>query len=634
MLERRKKDKGVVKGAPSGFVISLMVHAGAFLLAGMLVVFTVHKKEEKKFVPPVPVDRPKMKLKKPKVKVKKSAKPKSSSRIVTKVKRADMPDIQLPEMSGIGGAFEGGLGGFDIMPDLSESVSAFGGKVTTGSELEGHFYNFNRDRKGKKIPMDPTTMTDILYDFMNSKWRSSKLARFYRSPETLYTPTVCVSTAMAELAPQAFGMDDAEGYGWAVLYKGSIVYPEDITFRFWGVGDKVLAVNVDGETVLICAYINEDRAQYSSIWQSSDSKDNIYYFGEHRARPSDWITLKAGEAKDIQVLLGDTKGGLVYHMLSVEVQGEEYPQTRGGGGPTFPVFKTGVISRDVQDVIYSNLYPGDTSLTNGPIFNEFASSEKSDVTIAETDEATDGAESLKKNNYLEMRVWTSIKGKKIEAKLRTVMGDKVILENKKRKQIKLPINQLSEEDRVFLEFAVSPQLDIDFTKKSVQVSNPPLSPWVGQNQRPLQIFNYTFGVKVKQTSAGEYKRELTIEYVAVGEEVDGDNYVLLERKVSTFRPSVENRRSHEFYGDPVEILRIAYRDSAPLRGTKYGGYLVIVRDERGNVIQYDASHEFLYENLSNLSKLKSNNHFDKNCLRTIPAQPDEFSRGPGAVNGN
>ena len=75
MKKTAKKPKSVVKGAPSGLVISLLVHAAAFMLAGLLVVFSVVQKDEKKFVPPKPVDRPKMKLKKPKVKVKKSAKP-------------------------------------------------------------------------------------------------------------------------------------------------------------------------------------------------------------------------------------------------------------------------------------------------------------------------------------------------------------------------------------------------------------------------------------------------------------------------------------------------------------------------------------------------------------------------------
>ena len=42
-MKKVGKAKGIVKGAPSGFVISLLVHAGAFALAGLLVVFTVVK---------------------------------------------------------------------------------------------------------------------------------------------------------------------------------------------------------------------------------------------------------------------------------------------------------------------------------------------------------------------------------------------------------------------------------------------------------------------------------------------------------------------------------------------------------------------------------------------------------------
>ncbi len=40
-MEKSEKAKGVVKGAPSGLVISLLVHAAAFMLAGLLVVWAV-----------------------------------------------------------------------------------------------------------------------------------------------------------------------------------------------------------------------------------------------------------------------------------------------------------------------------------------------------------------------------------------------------------------------------------------------------------------------------------------------------------------------------------------------------------------------------------------------------------------
>ena len=184
MKKNMKKSKSVAKGAPSGFVVSLQIHAAAFMLAGLLVVFNVVQKEEKKFVPPKPVERPKMKLKKPKVKVKKSAKPKSSTRIVTKVKRASMPDIQLPEMSGMGEGFGGGgVGGFEIMPDLGE-VTMFGSSQSIGNDLEGVLYDFKRFRNGRdNNGYDIRTCVD---KFVKSGWKPSSISKYYRSPRKLY----------------------------------------------------------------------------------------------------------------------------------------------------------------------------------------------------------------------------------------------------------------------------------------------------------------------------------------------------------------------------------------------------------------------------------------------------------------
>ena len=123
-------------------MISLLVHAAAFMLVGLLVVFNVVQKEEKKFIPPKPVERRKMKQKKPKVKVKKTAKPKSTQLIVTKVKRASMPDIQLPEMSGIGYGLAGDIGGFEIMPNQDE-VAMFGSSQSVGTISKGCFTALN-----------------------------------------------------------------------------------------------------------------------------------------------------------------------------------------------------------------------------------------------------------------------------------------------------------------------------------------------------------------------------------------------------------------------------------------------------------------------------------------------------------
>ncbi|VGO15339.1 hypothetical protein PDESU_03922 [Pontiella desulfatans] len=615
-MKKTKKTKGVVKGAPSGFVISLMVHAAAFLLAGMLVVFTVHQKEDTKFVPPKPVDRPKMKLKKPKVKVKKSAKPKPTTRIVTKVKRASMPDIQLPEMSGMADGLVGGVGGFEILPDLSE-VTMFGSGQSIGNDFVGTFYDMKRDRRGKPIPHDRDTFKQDVKQFIIKGWKPSAWARFYRSPRKLYATTFAVPPVQSALAPEAFGEHDTIGYTWIAHYKGQLVYPEDITFRFWGMGDDLLAVRVDGKEVLLAPWPSHEEP-FTSIWQTSSADSRKFVLGNNLSVVGDWITLKAGVPLDMEVLVSEITGGVFCSLLCVEVEGEEYPRNPKLNGPTLPIFKTEEPSLDLAEIIWADLDPGDASVTNGPVFRDFivkgGTGLKNEAPPPEPE--PDPEEDP-------MRIWTSTDGKTMEAEFVTIIGDKAVLRTPKGKQIKYDLVKMSQDDRTYMSLAMPPNFSLDFSKKSTQLERPEESPYIA-NERPLQMFGYTFGVKMKQTGAGSYNHPLKVEYFAIGEEEDGDNWVLLERNSATFTPSKENKGNFEFYGEQVKLQIQAIRDSAPMRGTKYGGFIITVTDERGKIIQYKASHEFLYELKDKLKKLPVGKHFDKNGDRVCPPRP-----GPG-----
>ncbi|VGO14447.1 hypothetical protein PDESU_03009 [Pontiella desulfatans] len=372
MKKRLNKAKGVVKGAPSGFVVSLLVHAAAFLLAGMLVVFSVVQKEEKKFVPPAPVDRPKMKLKKPQVKVKKTSKPKPTTRIVTKVKRASMPDIQLPEMSGMADGLAGGIGGFEIMPDLGE-VTIFGGGQSIGNDFVGTFIDFKRNRQGRPIPMSREKYTEEMKQFVLRGWKPAAIAQYYRSPKQLYATTIMVPAILSSIAPSAFDEADTIGYCWAVHYKGQLVHKEDITFRFWGQGDDNLVVRVDGKIVLNASWPgNSEEAMQSACrgWSSKSADSRKFYLGNNTAVVGDWITLKAGVPLDMDVLIGEEPGGQFSAMLTVEVEGVDYPRNRQGG-PILPIFKTTEPSHDLVDAIYETMPEGEASVTNGPVFRDY-----------------------------------------------------------------------------------------------------------------------------------------------------------------------------------------------------------------------------------------------------------------------
>ncbi len=521
MLKHIKKTKNISKGAPSGVIISLMVHAAAFLVAGLLVVFTVHQKEEKTFTPPKPVDRPKMKLKKPQVKVKKSAKPKSTTRIVTNIKRASMPDIQLPEMSGMGDGFDTGVGsGFEIMSDLNELTTLLGGSQTIGNDFEGTFYDLKRTRSGRTSLIVPDAVHYVFYDFLQKGWKKSVFSRYYQSPNKKYTTTFMVPPVRTNLAPEIFN-EDTEGWGWAVHFTGELVHHEDIKFRFWGCGIPLMAVRVDRELVLLCYWEREDRIGssviYGNLWESSAADNRKYPLGSLKSFVGDWIELKANEPLKMEVLYGSRGGGVFEAMLCVEVEGVEYPRSPYLGGPILPIFKTSPLTRDARDVIGASLYPGFGSMTNGPVFRDYGYNSTSQEVASHASDTIESLPEPQPEPIVEkMRVWTMTDGEEFEAEYVVRSGDQLWMQSPNGQKQKVPMKMLSPEDLHFIELLEPPDFQIEFSKISSQRREPPNQTEV-DTTRPIRRFNFVFGAKVMQKGMRPYHHPLTIEYFAVGD---------------------------------------------------------------------------------------------------------------------
>lgn len=613
MKRMMRKSGRLVKGMPSAVLLSILIHAALFILAGMLVVFTVVKRNEVEFEPPRTVERPKMKLKKPKPKIKKSSRPQPARHILTKVNPANMPEIQLPELSGMGGdgLGQGFVGGFDTMPGL-EDYSVFGSGQSIGNDFVGTFYDLKRDSTGRDIPMDPDMYRQALRKFVIGGWKTSSLARYYRSPKKLYTTAFMVPPILSSVAPDAFGEPDTAGYCWLVHYEGQLVHREGITFRFWGHGDDVLLVRVNGKLVLNACWPGETEALFTTLWQSNSADSRRYYMGNNLAVVGDWITLEPGEPLDMEVVIGEIPGGTFCSMLAVEVKGEEY-ETNRQNGPILPMFKTTNPSLDLIDSIYKDLIPEEASVTNGPVFCDYDTSGAAENAEEEaTVEATLPEDSIGDG----MRIWTEVDGKRHEAEFKTMIGGKVVLGGPGGKLRKIPFNRLSEEDREFVELAQPPEFNIDFSKKSSQFIEKP-SPF--HSKPPPQILDYTFSVRLKQTSAGLYNHELEVEFFAIGTEIFGDNHILLDRQKSRFTPSRENQQSHQFSGKTVRLT--SYELFGDFKGVKYASYLVVVTDARGKIIAHQTPNDWLFENVDKLRQMPVGRYMDKTCTRVFPTRP-------------
>ena len=108
----------------SAMVVSLAVHAILIVVALSFVAVTVHIKDDQKFETKS-VKRPKMPLKRLQVPVnmKKAQAPKLRKRIVVQRKMNQMPDIKMPEITGVkGGMGSAAGGGFGVAGGLGFSM--------------------------------------------------------------------------------------------------------------------------------------------------------------------------------------------------------------------------------------------------------------------------------------------------------------------------------------------------------------------------------------------------------------------------------------------------------------------------------------------------------------------------------
>ncbi|MEI6891781.1 MAG: hypothetical protein V5783_06375 [Pontiella sp.] len=426
----------------------------------------------------------------------------------------------------------------------------------------------------------------------------------------------------ANRAPEAFGVSDCPANLFMVHYKGELVFPEDITFRFWGHGDEIFAVRVDGEINLLACWPGTNEDWFSFLWRSSAADSRRYVLGNNYAVIGDWITLKAGEPVDMEVIFGEVNGGISCYMLCVEVKGEEYPTNPYRLGPTLPMFKTEEPTLTMAENIWNRLDPGDASVTNGPVFRDYKNKSRSSFDMVESELEPTEIEPAEKER---IRLWTMGNDSTFEAEFIVKMSDYIVIKTKKGKQQKVPYTQLSDADQLYVDLESPPEFKLDFSNRTKQI-DPPDPGIYNSSDRPQNLNEHTFGVVIEQNNSRDYNYPVTIQYFAIGEEVDGNNYVLLARESDTFTPTDVNERSHGFYGDPVRVDRMATRSSAPMRGVKYGGFLITVTDSRGKIIQHKTSSNFLFDILKDLKQFPVSRHFNRKGRRVSPPRPTVMDR--------
>lgn len=213
--------------------------------------------------------------------------------------------------------------------------SVFGSAEKSAGSMIGIFYDLKQNQRREPVKAN---YLQTLGEFLDSGWDEHVLSRFFRGTKPLYANDVFIPTMGAGEAPAAFDLGGVvKPQSWFVIYKAQVSPPEDGVYRFVGASDDVMAVGVNGKTVLVSHYMG---TQNTSKWRQKDTKENTkHWAGE--LRRGDWFEAKKGQPVDLDILIGEYPGNIFAAWLLIEKQGEKYPvvDTEWGKQVALPVFQ-------------------------------------------------------------------------------------------------------------------------------------------------------------------------------------------------------------------------------------------------------------------------------------------------------
>ncbi len=168
---------------------------------------------------------------------------------------------------------------------------------------------------------------DLLKSLVGS-WDLSLLDNYYKAPDLLSTPQICIPVAPSPDATRAYHVHDVvRARRWVVIYHAKVIPPETGKFRFIGFADDFMVVRVDGRNILD-ASLPDGRLD-----PGADEDEDVGTGPENDPlKCGKWIHLDAGSPVDMFVLIGENPGGKSGFLLMIQKEGDNSPK---GDYPVF-----------------------------------------------------------------------------------------------------------------------------------------------------------------------------------------------------------------------------------------------------------------------------------------------------------
>ncbi len=201
----------------------------------------------------------------------------------------------------------------------AEPNALFGTESKQGG-LIGIFYDPKQTQDQKPTGVHADTYADLVDEFVRDGWNEAVLDKYFRAVKALYTTQIYIPRQKADIAPEGYGVEKFVRPGcWFVHYKGQISPPEDGVYRFVGDSDDILAVAINGKTVLYAPLWKPKQPVWTPPDPEFKSRGGGWPFVA-----GEWMTLKKDEPVDIDILVGERPGGEFEAFLMYQKQGVTY----------------------------------------------------------------------------------------------------------------------------------------------------------------------------------------------------------------------------------------------------------------------------------------------------------------------
>ena len=222
-----------------------------------------------------------------------------------------------------------------------------------GDGIPGRLYDMKQDRDRNPLPYQGNQgeifklFASNINKAASKRFAPSALQDYYQAQQQLnYTYLLVPADTKATEGPKNFNAEkEVQPSGWFVHYSGMVSAPQNGEYRFVGFFDDLLVVYINGKPVLDGSWVpmvaQGERRPDEDIRQEFKgpgiSGNRTAYFGK-------WVRF-SGPTR-IDIVVGETPGGLVGGLLMIEKKGGDY-ERRADGTPILPLFST--VQPDMQD---------------------------------------------------------------------------------------------------------------------------------------------------------------------------------------------------------------------------------------------------------------------------------------------